>query len=94
MCRGGILNKVLTLLSARVAQYPLRSPATGCSAWEEYGGLVGVLSVEPSSPKGGGVPQGLLGEGGVPEGLLGKGGVPKGRSSYKRRKSFWGGSQG
>ena len=92
---NGILNKVLTLLSARVAQYPLRSPATGCSAWEEYGGLVGVLSVgvlsvESSSPKGGGVPQGLLGEGGVPEGLLGKGGIPKGRSSCKRRKSFWG----
>ena len=68
------------------------------------GGLVGVLSVESSSAKGGGVPQGLLGEGGVPEGLLreggvperllgegllGKGGVPKGRSSCKRRKSFW-----
>ena len=64
-----------------------------------------MLSVESSSSKGGGVPQGLLGEGGVPEGLLGEGGVPKrllgegllgkrgvpkGRSSCKRRKSFWG----
>ena len=64
----------------------------GCCLWNLP------LLKEEEFPQGllgeGGVPEGLLGEGRVPkgllgEGLLGKGGVPKGRSSCKRRKSFW-----